>query len=236
MITYCFLCQMAYQVTGESREVEMLLDAPEWEESFPCATPRCHGRTARVSMEWLGVNTARVKKIEAISLHTYYRAINGFGRPDINLANLPAVKSELVTKKISIVDGYSTGNPPHTILKKLVMEDGTMLHFAASAHGACIYAIDQPGPTCVEVLDDQLEADDHYGTSESTDRQAPEGGSCTDRVDEGSGEGGEEGGRSVEDTESLGAAGSTSVAGTHRSSVPSLSERSSLHPGSGSRG
>jgi hypothetical protein len=237
MIAYCFLCQTAYQIGGDPLEVDRLLDTPEWKESLPCATDRCLGRAARVSLDWVTANTDKVRKVEGIPLDVYYRAINGFGRPDQSPADLPAVKLELITKKIASVVGYSVGDPERTILNKLVMEDGTMLHFASSTHGACIFAISKPGPTCVEVFDDQLaEATGHLGVVEPGDRQAPEGERDSVGASPVGGADREEVGRGDEDTEGAGTSGPYPVVEPHRPGVPIVSERSTVHPNARRRG
>jgi len=232
MIAYCFLCQSAYHITGEHEEVHRLLDTPEWKESLPCATTRCLGRAARVTLDWVVANQDKVRSTEEIPLQTYYRVINGFGRPDQVPADLPAVKSELVSKRVVSIDGYSVGDPARTILRKLVMDDGTMLHFASSTHGACVFAISEPGPTCVEVFDDQLveEAASHPGVLESGDRQTQAGELDADRADSGVGAGGEEDGRGAEDAEGPGASGPSSAAEQHGTDMPPLPESSSVHP------
>jgi hypothetical protein len=237
MIAYCFLCQTAYHVAGEVQEVDRLLDTPEWKESLPCATPRCLGRAARVTLAWLVTNKDKVRKSEDIPLQTYYRAINGFGRPDQMPADLPAVKLKLTTKKVVRVDGYSVGDPERTIVRNLVMDDGTILHFASSTHGACVFAISEPGPTCLEVFDDQLaEATSHPGVPEPGDRQVEDGERDQVGDPEVGGEDREEAGRGVEDDEGPGTTGTSPAAEPHRSGVSSVSERSPVHPDARGRG
>jgi hypothetical protein len=215
MIVFCSLCRTAYYVEGDPLEVKYLLDMPEeWKKSFPCVTPLCQGRLTRVTGPKLEKLGRIVRETHHVPLHGFYRAIHGFGMPVGDPAPVELSKKMLLTKRIVEVHADEVGQPKRTILKRLVLEDGTRLHFSRSTRGACLYYVERPGPSCVEVFDGSL--DDHGAGS---DEVRPEIG--------------EEAGRGLEASEDGQAGGPAAGAEVPGPGVPSLQSAEGLPPGPG---
>lgn len=141
MMLFCGTCHTAYVVAGDPKEVSSLLDLPEWSESFPCVTPHCRGRLRKVKAQY----REAVGQTRTVPLHSFFRAINGFGLGVGEAASIDSVRSALRGKTITRVTGYNVGSPERTIIQTMTLSDGTMLHFDASAKGACIYFIEKEG-------------------------------------------------------------------------------------------
>jgi hypothetical protein len=92
-------------------------------------------------------------QLEEIPVRNFFRAVHGFGKGDVAPASYSKVRDLLLSKKIVVVDGDPVGQPERTLVRRLILEDGTQLHFDSSSHGACCYYIEEPGPSCVEVFD-----------------------------------------------------------------------------------
>jgi hypothetical protein len=137
----CRACNTAYQIGGDIKEVVYLVGS---QESFPCITPLCAGRLTKSSV-W-----NPDQPITEIPVHAFFRAIHGFGIGKGAAASLADAKNLLLTKKIVEVHGEEVGQPERVILRQLVLEDGTRLHFDTSSLGACLYYIETSGPSCVE--------------------------------------------------------------------------------------
>jgi hypothetical protein len=96
-----------------------------------------------------------------VPLRSFFRAIHGFGLSHGAPASYKRAVELLTAKKIVEVKGEPIGKPERVILRELVLEDGTRLHFEASTRGACLYYIEEKSPSCVEVFDgspDDVEA------------------------------------------------------------------------------
>ena len=119
-------------VGGDPKEIKQLLDQPEWRQSFPCITSLCGGRLQRMAPDDL--IAVRVKKyaVEEIALRGFYRAIHGFGVGGGAPASLAKAREILLTKRIVDLQAESVGQPERVILRQLIMEDGTRLHFDMS--------------------------------------------------------------------------------------------------------
>jgi len=155
----CPTCKTSYQLAGTLEELHSMSELVE-RESAHCPTPLCEGRVMQVK------GHARGFTQKEIPLQTFYRAVHGFGAPDGSAATVNRFRELITTKKVMEVHAEPTGQPERVILKRLVMEDGTRLHFDSSSKGACCYYIEEPGPSCLEVFDEQ-----HRGESADTDRK-----------------------------------------------------------------
>lgn len=164
----CRVCAKGYCICGNREEISMLLSAPEWKDGFPCITPLCRGRLQRTTLP----PESYVSSYEEVPITSFYRAINGFGAPNQVPAALRKVKQALTTKSVVDVVGEPVGNPERTIIRQIVLEDGTRLHFDSSSKGACIYYVEEPGPSCLEVVENELAS----GAAESCSPDREEAG------------------------------------------------------------
>lgn len=169
----CQTCHRTYQVGGNLEEIQALLT----EENYPCITPLCAGRLSRV----MGIASTCFE----VPFPSFYRAINGFGLSTGHAASLARFVALLKTKKIVSIDAEPTGQPERVILRKLVLDDGTRLHFETSSKGACCYFIEEAGPTCLEVLEREQ--------SGVVDHQAVAQGNASNREEVGRAPGGHQG-------------------------------------------
>jgi len=94
-----------------------------------------------------------------VPLSSFFRAINGFGLSTGAPASAQRFLEILKTKKIAHAIVEPVGQPERVIVKQIICEDGTKLHFDTSARGACCYFIEEPGPSCVEVFDGRFSDD-----------------------------------------------------------------------------
>lgn len=148
----CRVCARGYCICGNREEITLLLSAPEWKDGFPCITPLCRGRLQRTTLPPEGY----VSSYEEVPLTAFYRAINGFGSPNKVPAAMKRVKQVLTTRRVVEVVGEPAGNPERTIIRQLVLDNGIRLHFDSSSKGACLYYVEEPGPSCLEVVDNEL--------------------------------------------------------------------------------
>lgn len=129
----CNSCGKGYHVHGALLEMNSLM--PDWKSGYPCITPLCRGRLQGTAPQ---SHSIRFKEVPLLD---FYRAVKGFGL--CNAANLKKTTKLLTEKRIVAVEGESIGTPERTIIRCLVLEDGTRLHFDASSKGACLYYIEE---------------------------------------------------------------------------------------------
>lgn len=160
----CSKCRNAWLVGGDPKEVAHILsmvDCP------PCITPLCLGRMDKVPGVPIGFRSHEIPVVN------FYRAINGFGSPEGKAASVEEFTRLLKTRKIVEVRAEAAGQPERVILSRLVLDDGTRLHFDASTKGACCYYIEKRGPSCLEVVEDELHSE---GAAESSAENREEAG------------------------------------------------------------
>ena len=150
----CNTCHQTYQVGGDVQEIQNLLT----EDNYPCITAGCPGRLSVVGLHYYS------RSCQETPLSTFYRAIYGFGSAKGEAASLARFVRLLKTKRIVSIDAEPVGQPERVIVRKLVLEDGTRLHFEASSKGACCYYIEEAGPTCREVVEDELRRAEGLGS------------------------------------------------------------------------
>lgn len=148
-IYHCKTCSCAFQVGGHHDEVQSLLS----ENMYPCVSSGCQGVMHKVGNVPMGTH------MKEIPLTAFYRAIHGFGTPDGEAAQLEHFVRLLKTRKIVQVLAEKAGQPERVILKTIVLDNGVRLHFDASSKGACCYYIENPGPSCVEVVEDEIRSE-----------------------------------------------------------------------------
>ena len=154
-------------VSAPPEELHALLEGIE----MLCPTALCRGVLARVSQFF---TTAK-----PIPLQTFFRAVQGFGSATGEAATLKRFSHLLKTKKITQIYAEPVGKPERVILRTLVLDDGTRLHFDSSARGACCYYIEEAGPTCLEVVDHELRRIEDVGSggpAGEESRRAPQNG------------------------------------------------------------
>lgn len=170
-IVSCHTCQKSYQIGGNIEEVTALLGPAGL--MYQCITPLCGGR-----MEMHKAASSVYPMIE-VPVREFYRAIHGFGWNG-NPASAQKFREVLLNKKIVDMTVEPVGQPERVIVRQLVLEDGTRMHFESSGRGACCYYIEEPGgPTCTEVVENELR--------NSRDTQAADGSSSQNREEGGRG-------------------------------------------------
>jgi hypothetical protein len=133
-------------VGGPPEEVDSLL---EGETSFPCVTPLCGGRLFKTN-----IAACVDRSVKAVTLREFFRGIHGFGTGRDGGTTIERARALLKSKPIADVVGFSVGDPARVIVQQIILKDGTRLHFDTSAKGACLYYVEEPGPSCVEVFDE----------------------------------------------------------------------------------
>jgi hypothetical protein len=134
---FCSSCARGYNVYGDHKEIARLLT--DSGKGFQCITPMCRGRLiGTVPHSHSGVYFTE------ISLQDFYRATKGFGLSGAAPASLKKSTKLLLEKRIVAVEGEPIGTPERTIIRCLILEDGTRLHFDTSSKGACLYYIEEP--------------------------------------------------------------------------------------------
>lgn len=170
----CQQCRSAWQVGGDPKEVNQVMTMIE--DRPPCITPLCLGRLEKIEAIPWGF------KGYEIPLPSFFRAINGFGSPEGRAATVKEFTELLKTRKVVEVRADPTGQPERVILKRIVLDDGTRLHFDASSKGACCYYIEKSGPSCLEVVDDEIrtEGDPEIGVEDR--EEAGRGSEASDQL------------------------------------------------------
>lgn len=159
----CHTCLQGHQIGGDLQEVQSLLGS---EKSFSCITPLCGG-------SMLSVTAADIPdgcEISTMTVRDFFRAIHGFGRGKGSPASFDRAKELLLSKRVVQMKGFPIGDPERVILRELILEGGTRLHFETSARGACLYYIEERGPSCVEVVENEIHTDAAVEVS-SADRE-----------------------------------------------------------------
>jgi hypothetical protein len=161
-------------VVGEERELSSIISLLEFEvgsSRLQCLRDLCSGELIETSLAVPGALT------ETIPVRAFYRAMQGFGVGEGDPASVQEFVDLMKNGKIFSVDAVPVGQPERVILRQLVMEDGTRLHFDSSARGACCFYIERPSKSCVEVVEDELGVDAlHEGCSEDFDPHGKEAG------------------------------------------------------------
>lgn len=178
----CTTCRIVYQVGSVSlEELDSAWRMLDVSDNPQCPTPLCQGKLKRIEDR---VDSAKLKslgyRLEEIPFQAFYRAIYGFGGPKGEAATVERFTHLVKTKKIVDVSAHATGQPERVILKRLILEDGTILHFDTSARGACCYYIEEPGPSCMEVVEDELRRE---GATKSSGEDREEGGRAAEDGD-----------------------------------------------------
>ena len=145
----CHDCQRGVQIGGPPEEVASLIST---QNNFPCITPLCTGRMKHCRT----IDIPPEYSLEEIPVQGFFRAIHGFGSGVGAPASYRKARELLLTKKVVDLVAEPTGQPERVIVRQLVLEDGTRMHFEASAKGACLYYIEERGPTCREVVEREL--------------------------------------------------------------------------------
>ena len=200
-------CRRSYQVAGELEEVKSLLQDVA---SCPCITNFCSGTMNRIKAP-AGL------PIQEVPLGSFFRAINGFGLSSGAPASAARFVEIIKTKKLVNALVEPVGQPERVIVKQLICEDGTRLHFETSARGACCFFIEEPGPSCVEVFDAEhsRDAEGDPGSDDSLGEEVGRGAPSDSEPEQG--ERGSEPANDVDAPEQSGSA-----------SVPSVPETSDI--------
>lgn len=135
--TKCPECSLVIRVLGRPEVLAALYRDQDWPEGFRCIRRGCEGRAWKVKPS----EAAGARDIEA---YAYYRAIHGGGVSNGDPADALKVREWLLEKKISRVVVEPIGSPERTLIHGIQFEDGSKLHFAASARGACIFFTEGP--------------------------------------------------------------------------------------------
>jgi len=161
----CHTCRHAVQVGGDELEIASLLNEAT---SFPCITPLCRGRMQAVA-------PAKIPgyPVLDIPVRNFFRAVHGFGLGIGDPASLKRLRELLLSQRVVDLRAEPIGQPERVILRELILESGVRLHFETSAHGACVYYIEEPGLSCVEVVENDFFAN---SASESGDTNREEVG------------------------------------------------------------
>lgn len=161
----CHTCKHVVQVGGNLEEIQNLLGSTE---NYPCITALCQGRMQAVA-------PARIPagyQLQEVPIRGFFRAIHGFGPGNGDPASLKRFRELMLSQRVVDVVAEPIGQPERVIIRELVLESGIRLHFETSAKGACVYYIEEPGPSCVEVVEHELAA----AASEGGDSNREEAG------------------------------------------------------------
>jgi hypothetical protein len=132
--TECQICGLQVCIIGKFEDFK-LLDSPQWATGFPCIKPSCSGTAIKIPM-------ALAKNPLEMPIGSYFKALYGLGFGKMIGAEPELVQSLFCNKKISSVDLFPIGQPTRSLIRSLTFEDGTILHFASSNEGACIYLVE----------------------------------------------------------------------------------------------
>lgn len=167
----CHQCRSVWQVGGDPKEVAYVLSMVECPQ---CITPLCRGRMEQVPVAPFGFRPRE------IPVENFFRAVNGFGSPEGDAATVKEFTDLIKTRRVVEVKAEASGQPERVILRRLVLDDGSRLHFDVSTKGACCYYIERPSPSCVEVVEDELHSS---GAAEGSVEDREEVGRAVEALD-----------------------------------------------------
>lgn len=180
----CDSCRLQVQIGGDPAEIDNLL---KQEQLFHCVTPFCSA-FMRASDHLAPEGYLTVE----MPVTSFFRAIHGFGSGVGAPASFERAQKLLLSQRVVQIVGEPIGQPERVLIRQLVLESGIRLHFETSARGACLYYIEEPGPTCREVVEHELSLSPNpEGTIENREEagRAPgtAQGSCGEESDPGMG-------------------------------------------------
>lgn len=144
--TECPECGTVVRVLGDPATVEIRLSL--FKGSFPCVNPGCSGTAQRRNIE-----EVVGKEHHSIPLDTYFRGLHNLGMTVEPPAPVELVKSMLLGSKIRDVVVEPVGQPERTLIWKIELENGAILHLAPSGKGPCVYRVESPGKG---IYDDEI--------------------------------------------------------------------------------
>jgi hypothetical protein len=144
----CRPCHAVFRVT-DAGQSELFVEIVA--EGLCC--PRCAGQV--VSVKYKDIDDAVLNYFSIIDLLTeeFFRAQKGLGLPDERECDLETVQ-RLLTPSLVHVVGRDIPNTGRAVIDRLELEDGTVLHLGASAHGAVVYRITNTQHARPEVSDE----------------------------------------------------------------------------------
>jgi len=151
LTTRCRTCGLVIKVSDDGPPSQSQFDT-EWPINLPCVAPHCPGRAIRVPDQDGPVTN--VTAAEYYSTLHKMRSIDGKG------ADFESVRELLTTKSIVHVHGQTVGpdGAKRTVIDKITLEDGTVLHCGSSMHGACIYLVEPVNERSDMASDPDLES------------------------------------------------------------------------------
>jgi hypothetical protein len=162
----CHTCKHALQIGGDESEIRYLLGSAT---SFQCITPLCGGRMQSLSFGELPIEY----DYSDLPVKNFFRAIHGFGTGVGDPASLKRLRELLLTQRVVDIVASPIGQPQRVIIKEMILESGVRLHFETSSRGACVYYIEERGPSCREVVENEFATDP---TAQSLDTYREEAG------------------------------------------------------------
>lgn len=151
-LVICDICKRVIQIGGDHEEITYLLGN---QDSYPCVTPLCRGRMTRTQPYAVPSGY----RVSTLPINAFFRAIHGFGPGKGDPASLKRLRELMLSEKIVDLVAEPIGQPERVILRTIVLKNGTRIHLETSAKGACVYYIEEPSPSCLEVVENDISAD-----------------------------------------------------------------------------
>ena len=128
----CLDCHRWLGVPADERQKSLLL-----RKVNKCPTIMCRG-----DLEYREFLDGK-RRVQVVSFESFFRSVS-LGLP-IN-AKAPKEECEelFLGDEISSVELRELGSPPRTIVKKITFRTGNVMHFDASAEGACVIHLEAP--------------------------------------------------------------------------------------------
>jgi len=132
----CSNCGIRVSVYGDQDEIRsLILEHPNWVDGLPCFTEGCSGTFKRVERSWA------FSKDISLSAEQFFRALCGGGTPEEIQAASEVVVAFLLSARVVKVDARPLRNDGRTVIDRIYLDNGTVLHFSGTGAGALVYKV-----------------------------------------------------------------------------------------------
>jgi hypothetical protein len=148
----CLTCHLALRTTGEPVEVDFLVGMrSDWyPDRYPCPRSGCKGTMTLTDV--IESKVLPLLEIHDVNPQECFQALKGMGLPEEKKATLDLVVKHLEGKTIQSIEVEPVSNALRTVVRSILMADGTRLYFGSSPQGATVYRIAPPRSLTTEAF------------------------------------------------------------------------------------
>lgn len=137
MFIICNNCKLGLRITDAQEEIQSMLVG---RDHIPCPECQCPCTTA----PFVDNAVLQEKRVRSVTAMEAFLAIEGQGFPEERECAAEIVEKVLLEQRIKEVKVHSVPNTGRSVIELLTLEDGTVIYFGSSVHGALVYRIRRP--------------------------------------------------------------------------------------------